>query len=199
MNLNQLYTYYVNYGTDKSPVCIARENITYELSSEPVAYIDDEGNDVGQVPGSIAVYTATGIDGDMIYVSVDENGIYTRYTFNRAITNCYEASLEARDYIMNIVAAATFDETFYEDLEAKIELFAQMQQKGDKEEVVEEEEESKYSVGNIVAVTYGTADGSAYKTILLNYNNYTVRVSYEYDGVTYEYNISAYDYVVIQH
>ena len=54
-------------------------------------------------------------------------------------------------------------------------------------------------VENIVAVTDGNDDGSAYKTILLNYNNYTVRVSYEHDGVSYDYNIPAYSYVIIKH
>ena len=51
---------------------------------------------------------------------------------------------------------------------------------------------SKYATDNIVAVTYGNADGSAYKTIILNYNNYDVNI--EYMGVMY--TIPAYYFVV---
>ena len=53
--------------------------------------------------------------------------------------------------------------------------------------------------GRIVSVTYGdkNADGSysAYKTFILNYNNFSVSV--EYDGVTY--TIPAYGYVIVMH
>lgn len=63
----------------------------------------------------------------------------------------------------------------------------------------EEEETSKYLTndGRIVAVTYGSLNGSSYtndKTFLLNYNNFSVSV--RYDGVTY--TIPAYGYVVIK-
>ena len=193
------YTYYTNYGTDRSPVCIVRDDIKYELSDAPVAYVDQNGNDIGNVAGSVPVYTAEGMDGNLIYVSVDADGIYTRYTFNRAIENCYEASLAVKDYVKNIVANDSFDATFYEDLENKIFIFSQMQSKDEVEEEIVIEEDSKYMVENVVAITYGNADGTAYKTILLNYNNYTVRAPYEYEGVTYEYNIPAYEYVVIVH
>ncbi|MCQ2428750.1 MAG: DUF5696 domain-containing protein [Clostridia bacterium] len=70
---------------------------------------------------------------------------------------------------------------------------------------IKEEEEildpSKYlsSDGRIVAVTYGTATDSgsyeAYKTCLLNYNNFSVSVVY--DEITY--TIPAYGYVIIMH
>ena len=65
----------------------------------------------------------------------------------------------------------------------------------------EEEETSRYlsDDGRIVSVTYGTknADGSysAYKTFILNYNNFSVNV--EYNDVTY--TIPAYGYVVVMH
>ncbi len=194
------YTYYDNFGTDRAPVCIVRPDTVYDLSDEPVAYIDDDGNDIGNISGSVAVYT-TMIGGKPGYVSVDENGVYTRYTYNRAISNCYEASVEVMEDVKSVVSQdSTFDTTFYEDLEERIELFKQMQSKDDEEQEQEtEDENAKYIVENIVAVTYGNQDGSAYKTILLNYNNYTVRVSYEYNGVSYEYNIPAYEYVVIKH
>ncbi len=62
-----------------------------------------------------------------------------------------------------------------------------------------DEETSRYlsDDGRIVSVTYGTknADGSysAYKTFVLNYNNFSVNV--EYEDVTY--TIPAYGYVVV--
>jgi hypothetical protein len=65
----------------------------------------------------------------------------------------------------------------------------------------DEEESSRYvsNDGRIVSVTYGdkNADGSysAYKTFILNYNNFSVSV--EYDGVTY--TIPAYGYVIVMH
>ena len=65
----------------------------------------------------------------------------------------------------------------------------------------EENETSRYlsDDGRIVSVTYGTknADGSysAYKTFILNYNNFSVNV--EYNDVTY--TIPAYGYVVVMH
>ena len=59
----------------------------------------------------------------------------------------------------------------------------------DIEEVVEEEY-SRYTTENIVAVTYG----NGYKTILLNYNNYTVRIVYD----EIEYTIPAYEFVIIK-
>ena len=65
----------------------------------------------------------------------------------------------------------------------------------------EDDETSRYlsDDGRIVSVTYGTknADGSysAYKTFILNYNNFSVNV--EYGEVTY--TIPAYGYVVVMH
>ena len=64
----------------------------------------------------------------------------------------------------------------------------------------EEQEEvfDKYAVeeGSIVVVTYGGKDGvdnNAYKSIILNYNNFSVKV--EYQGMVY--TLPAYGYVVV--
>lgn len=55
---------------------------------------------------------------------------------------------------------------------------------------------SKYAVdNNVVAVTYGETKNAPYKTLLLNFNDYTIQTTY--NGVTY--TIAAYDYVVIMH
>ena len=70
-----------------------------------------------------------------------------------------------------------------------------------REEEETEDEESRYlsDDGRIVAVTYGdkNSDGSytAYKTFILNYNNFAVSV--EYAGVTY--TIPAYGKVIVMH
>ena len=56
--------------------------------------------------------------------------------------------------------------------------------------------------GNIVAVTYGGKNGddmAAYKTFILNYNNFAVTVKYEVNGQTKIYTIPANDYVVVVH
>ncbi|MBO7297330.1 MAG: hypothetical protein J6V39_08740, partial [Clostridia bacterium] len=68
---------------------------------------------------------------------------------------------------------------------------------GDKDEV-EEEVFDKYAVeeGSIVIVTYGGKNGvdsDAYKSIILNYNNFSVKV--EYQGKVY--TLPAYGYVVV--
>ena len=61
----------------------------------------------------------------------------------------------------------------------------------------EDEDESKYlsDDGRIVAVTYGADDGNSYRTFVLNYNNFSVSVTY--DGVNY--TIPAFGYVVINY
>ena len=65
----------------------------------------------------------------------------------------------------------------------------------------EENDPSKYlsDDGRIVAVTYGTPnnEGSydAYRTFVLNYNNFSVSVVY--DGV--QYTIPAFSYVVVDY
>ena len=67
------------------------------------------------------------------------------------------------------------------------------------EETVKEEA-TKYTCdnGTIVAVTYGGKDGddsAAYRTFILNYNSFTVKV--EYNGTTYE--LPGYGYLVINY
>ena len=54
-------------------------------------------------------------------------------------------------------------------------------------------EESKYTTENIVAVTYGDSADKPCKTIILNYNNYSIRI--EKDGLVY--TIPAYGFVEI--
>ena len=67
----------------------------------------------------------------------------------------------------------------------------------------DEETVSRYHSENIVVVTYGSEMGDPYKSIILNYNNYTVNVVYDHtdDGIDngIEYTIPAYEFVVIEH
>jgi hypothetical protein len=74
----------------------------------------------------------------------------------------------------------------------------------EEEETEDKEEETIYTSnnGNIVAVTYGGKNGNdqeAYKTFILNYNNYAVTVKYEVNGETRIYTIPANEYVVVIH
>ena len=76
----------------------------------------------------------------------------------------------------------------------------------DEEEEEEDEEEEESSLvtkdGNVVAVTYGGKNGNdseAYKTFILNYNNFAVTVSYEVDGVVKVYTIPSNEFVMIVH
>ena len=74
----------------------------------------------------------------------------------------------------------------------------------DEEEEEDVEEDTIYTSnnGNIVAVTYGGKNGNdneAYKTFILNYNNYAVTVKYEVNGETRVYTIPANEYVVVIH
>jgi len=74
----------------------------------------------------------------------------------------------------------------------------------EEEDTNEEDVDSIYlsDNGNIVAVTYGGKDGvdtAAYKTFILNYNNYAVTVRYEVNGEIKIYTIPANEYVVVLH
>jgi hypothetical protein len=70
----------------------------------------------------------------------------------------------------------------------------------EEEEVVEVETKNN---NRVVAVTYGESLGDPYKTVILNYNNYTVNITYDHtdDGVDNgkQYTIPAYSFVVIDY
>ena len=62
-------------------------------------------------------------------------------------------------------------------------------------DVTVKDENERYHVtnNNVVAVTYGDSKDAAYKTFLLNYNSYAVRVTY--NGIVY--TVEAGGYVMI--
>ena len=88
-----------------------------------------------------------------------------------------------------------------EDIEERLDRYEDEEE--DTEEEVEEEDTIYTSNnGNIVAVTYGGKNGNdneAYKTFILNYNNYAVTVKYEVNGEVRIYTIPANEYVVVIH
>ena len=86
---------------------------------------------------------------------------------------------------------AASDNNIYDKVLERIDINKKLNNSEDDNDDDVEAEESKYSTDNIVVVTYGNDDGSAYKIIILNYNNYSVKV--EYNGKTY--TIPAYYYV----
>ena len=177
-DLENGYTYYVAdkdyYGTDIiAPVTERNGEKFRTLSDGTVIYKEADGT----------------------YYSVDENGAYTLYEYNQSIKDYYNAASSAAEVIRKIAdAKATLagDLTFDADVQQKIE-----DNREEEDEVVEEEEGeeeySRYATENIVAVTYGTDSAHPYKTIILNYNNYSVRVTYN----DVEYTIPAYEFVVI--
>ena len=127
-------------------------------------------------------------DGSVLYVSgTNHNNFKTYMITGSALDMCddYTAKLEA---IVKDTAALgqITEEEFWEILH-----------KTDVEEEVEDEvvTDDKYATGGIIAVTYGTLEGVAYKTMLLNYNNYAVNVTYG----DVNYTIPAYGFVAIKH
>ncbi len=129
-------------------------------------------------------------DGD-VYYSVNEDGTYTRYTYSKCLKTCYEEIVKSNEAIISAVAAiqnneAAGDATILDDILNRIDLSERISgDDDDEEEDVEEDSDadSKYSAENIVCVVYGDDNGNPYKTVILNYNNYSVKI--EYDGLVY--------------
>jgi hypothetical protein len=87
------------------------------------------------------------------------------------------------------------------EIEDRLNRYEEEEEEGDG---AVEEEDTIYTSnnGNIVAVTYGGKNGNdqeAYKTFILNYNNYAVTVKYEVGGQVRIYTIPANEYVVVIH
>ena len=133
---------------------------------------------------------------------------YLEYSYNQQIVKELDA-----DNLVTFSVAEVYSGTLYEvssDLRSLVEYYVvnfttftkadldayYKSETAEEDEEEAEEEASRYisDDGRIVAVTYGDAKtGAAYKTFVLNYNNFSVSV--EYDGVSY--TIPAYDYVVV--
>ena len=148
----------------------------------------------GELFRTLEDVTEVYLDGD-VYYSVNEDGTYTRYTYSQSIKGCLDVSVEAKDEALQIVKELqdlkdASDNTVYDEIMKRIEINKLLDRKDeDEDEIVEEE--SKYSTENVVAVTFGDSADKPYKTVVLNYNNYAIRI--EYDG--YVYTIPAYGFV----
>ena len=178
------YTYYVKdttyYGT--------KDSAYYDLATAT----ERHGEIFAELEDGTVIYKENGTGA---YYSVDENGAYTLYNYFMSIRDYCEGALAQVESFKTAsaeMAASGGDAEFAESVQARID-----RNNISREDSVEEEEEeeySRYATENIVAVTYGDTDGNAYKTMLLNYNNYTVRVVYD----NIEYTIPAYEFVVIE-
>jgi hypothetical protein len=169
------YTYYTKVSSD---VYVERDPTIYN------------GKLVAELDNGTKIY----LDGD-VYYSEDGDGTYTRYTYQKSIKSCLDEADVAKEKTKinsNALVESSSDKTIATDLQARIDRNYLMSIKGEEQEEENADDASvKYNTENIVAVTYGNDNGSDYKTIILNYNNYTVRVVYD----DIEYTIPAHGYV----
>ena len=185
------YTYYTH-------------NSYYDIF-EVVAPITYSGSQVGTLEDGTVIYYDSEYD---VYYSenfvIDQEtkaevfDSYNRYNYYQSISAYYESALAesavALEEVYNMVAECeSQDNTYKDDVQRRIDRDNQTSDK--EEEEIVEETVSRYHTENIVAVTYGSANGESFKTILLNYNNYTVTIVYD----NYEYTVPAYEFVVIEY
>jgi hypothetical protein len=123
---------------------------------------------------------------------------------------------EAEGILDDIKAAADFCNSYLPEIYKKVvtagyqtekeieDRLNRYEEEEEEDDGAVEEEDTIYTSnnGNIVAVTYGGKNGNdqeAYKTFILNYNNYAVTVKYEVGGQVRIYTIPANEYVVVIH
>ena len=164
-------------------------------SRVPTTYVGE------QIEGTEVFYDA---DAD-VYYSVNADGTYTRYNYYKSIIDYVNEAVELSvgengEKNTALAIIEKFDKDFAEAVQKRI----------DRDNVVVEDENdeeetdvvSRYTTENIVSVTYGNDDGTPYKTMILNYNNYTVKIVIDFtdDGIDngMEYTIPAYEFVIIE-
>ena len=197
MDTNSNYIGYTYYVYDA--------NYQKYVEKAPVTYTDDDGvaNAVIAADGTLAENgTEVFYDAEAgVYFSVNADGTYTRYNYVQSIASCNAYAVanaaSSKEAAFALAAQiAKYDATFEADVIKRIN-----RDNAVKEELPEEEADSKYATDNIVAVTYGEEMGKEYKTVILNYNNYTVKITVDYpdDGMVgpVEYTIPAYQFVTI--
>ena len=139
--------------------------------------------------GSQTVYKAT-IDGEDIYYAQTRSGHYVYFEYQQS----YKSMLEsATEWIDSALESVSNDLSAYAELKGLYDESMNRVEQDKDDDVIDDEEASKYIVGNIVVVTYGDDDG-AYKYFILNYNDFSVKV--EFNGV--EYTIPGYDFVALE-
>ena len=169
-------------------------NTYYDVYVEAQDVVYDESNKVATVDG-VDIF----LDGTT-YFSKNADGSYTRYNYYKSIAGCVADATEisvgtngdAGEKAAAFSVLAELDAEFATVVQNRINNNKKTNDKEEEEET--EETESKYYCENIVKVSYGNADGTVYKTFILNYNNYAVKVII--DG--YEYTIPAYEFVTIK-
>ncbi len=173
-------SYYFYDGTDYTAIKYKEagvfEGVTiYALVNEANEYILDENNEI-------------------MYRSGTDVNNRAEYTLMKSMSNNYDNLKGLVDmYLEDVVDVENIPDALKitkQEILDRVVLDDEEDNTDDKDE----EEKSRYTTGNIIAVTYGTLDGEAYKTMLLNYNNYMVTLVY--NGV--RYTIPAYGFVVVK-
>ena len=191
-------TYFVTSPVDTDTVKAGYTYLNYNKyynsyeEKDPTVYA---GTKVNTLDDGTVVYYDKSAD---VYYSVNADGTYTRYNYYMSISDYYNSAMSNSaatmvDGYAMVAECGEYDANFEADVKARIE--RENAKNNVEEEVVEEEEISKYTTENIVVVTYGNDDNTPYKSIILNYNNYSVKVVYE--GI--EYTIDPYQFVVINY
>lgn len=132
-------------------------------------------------------YSVFTVGGNPLYLIYEEQPSYV--SLEDSITSRIEEIISEMEAVDAEFAADLRD--MYESA-SDVQIQLPGDEGDDEEDIIEEEEYNKYKVDNIVVVTYG--DKEAYKYVILNYNEFTVKV--EFNGI--EYTIAGYDFVDIK-
>ena len=160
-----------------------------KITSE--AYVGDaigSGNEVICILKNEAGEILTNKDGSILYVSGTDHNNYKTYMLAQSAEDLradYNAKIE--QIVKDTAALGQITEEEFWEILKKSDV--EIEEEGEEEVVFD-----KYATDGVIAVTYGTLDGVAYKTMLLNYNNYAINVTY--NGVNY--TIPAYGFVAIK-
>lgn len=168
----------------------------YEYDADYNKYVRKEatvysGTEVTTLKDGTVIY----LDGD-VYYSENADGTYTRYNYYRSVSDYCRIAFDRSEEVIKLageMADVSGDTAFAADVQKRIDR-NNATNKNDEPEEEDGNTASRYAAENIVVVTYGNDDGTPYKSMLLNYNNYTVRVVYN----DIEYTVPAYEFVVIE-
>lgn len=182
-------------GTDYNSIYLkyneAVEDMVKVTDAIATIYTAEYDRTEGSIENSLVWKEATEYETQIKAMFAAMETIYNDVVGDKAIAQV------AIDKAKALVASTANDETFAADVDEAIEKNKPVVEEEKPDEIIVVDENKKYSTKNIVAVTYGTyndkGEAVAYKTILLNYNNYSVRITY--NGM--EYTIAAYEYAVV--
>ena len=183
-------------GSDYSSIYVkyneAAEAMVKIAAALEVIYTAEYDRTEGVIENSLVWEEAVEYDTLIKAIFAEMDVIYNDVVGDKAIAQT------AVDKAKMLVASTALDEKFAEEVDTAIENNKPViDDDDDDNNVIIVDDNTKYNTENIVAVTYGTyndkGEAVAYKTIILNYNNYSVRVTY--NGM--EYTISAYEYAVV--